>query len=202
MHKKQWIFESSKKIFTTILVILSFILFLILFKGTATPVYSEDILLPSFGNGQIKVRLYTDYFCGPCRTLEPKLEPVITKLVKKGVINITFIDTPIHPQTSLYAKKFLYILNEKKDFAYALRARAVLFEAAKNKITEKEKLEAYLKKKGIRFKPFNVNLTFRVLSSFFKEDRINSTPTCVIYKKGKKDTFKGRDIIKALEQLR
>jgi thiol:disulfide interchange protein DsbA len=195
-------FERSKKIFITFSIVIGFILFLVLFKGTATPVYAEDILLPSFGNGQIKVRLYTDYFCSPCRALEPKLEPVITDLVKRGIINIIFIDTPVHAQTSLYARYFLYILNEKKDFDHTLRARTVLFEAAKNKITEKEKLEAYLKKKGIRFKPFNVNPTFGGLSSLFKEDRINSTPACVIYKEGKIDTFKGRDILKALGQLK
>jgi thiol:disulfide interchange protein DsbA len=60
--------------------------------------------------------------------------------VKRGVINITFVDTPVHKETTLYAKYFLYILNEKKDFNHALRARAVLFEAAKQKITDSNKL--------------------------------------------------------------
>jgi thiol:disulfide interchange protein DsbA len=195
-------FEKSKKIFITISVVLGFILCLVFFKGLVTPVYAEEILLPSFGKGQIKVRLYTDYFCNPCRTLEPELEPVITDLVKKGTINILFIDTPVHPQTTLYAKYFLYILNENKKFKYVLRARAILFEAAKEKITEKEKLEAFIKKKGIKFKPFDTKPTFSVLNSYLKEDIINATPTCVIYNLGKKNKFTGLDIIRTLERLK
>lgn len=194
-------FERSKKIFITISVVLGIILFSVFFKGSVTPVYAEEILLPSFGKGQIKVRLYTDYFCNPCGTLEPNLEPVIIDLVKKGAINISFIDTPVHAQTTLYARYFLYILNEKKDFYHALRARAILFEAAKEKVTEKEKLEAFIKKKGIKFKPFDTKPAFGVFSSYLKEDIINATPTCVIYNLGKKNKFTGLDIIRTLERL-
>jgi thiol:disulfide interchange protein DsbA len=195
-------FEKSKKIFITISLVLGFILFSVFFEGTTTPVYAEDILMPSFGNGQIKVKLYTDYFCGPCSALEPKLEPVITNLVKKNIINITFIDTPVHAQTTLYAKYFLYIINEKKDFYHVLRARAILFEAAKEKITENEKLEAFLKKKGIGFKSFDTKITFGVFSNYLKEDKITATPTCIINNKAKKDRFIGLNIIKALERLK
>jgi hypothetical protein len=194
-------FERSKKIFITISVVLGFILFSVFLKGSVTPVYAEEILLPFFGKGQIKVRLYTDYFCNPCRTLEPKLEPVIIDLVKKGVINILFIDTPVHPQTTLYAKYFLYIFNENKKFEYVLHARAILFEAAKEKITEKEKLEAFIKKKGIKFRPFDTKPTFDVFSSYLKEDIINATPTCVIYNQDKKNKFTGLDILTTLERL-
>jgi len=195
-------FEKSKKIFITISVVFGLILFSVLFKGSLTPAYAEDILQPSFGNGQIKVRLYTDYFCGPCSALEPKLEPVITDLVKKNIINITFIDTPIHAQTTLYAKYFLYIVNEKKEFDHVLRARAILFEAAKEKITENEKLKAFLKKKGIGFKSFDTKSTFGVFSNYLKEDKITATPTCVINNKGKKYRFTGLNIIKTLESLK
>jgi thiol:disulfide interchange protein DsbA len=195
-------FEKSKKIFITISVVFGLILFLVLFKGSVTPAYAEDILLPSFGNGQIKVRLYTDYFCGPCSALEPKLEPVLTDLVKKNIINITFIDTPVHAQTTLYAKYFLYIVNEKREFDYVLRARAILFKAAKEKTTENEKLEAFLKKKGIGFKSFDTKTTFGVFSNYLKEDKITATPTCIITNKGKKDRFTGLNIIKALESLK
>ena len=216
-HKKHWIniglpvigiviaalnFERSRKTFVTVGLFLGFILFLALFQGTATPVYAADILLPSFGNGQIKVRLYTDYFCSPCRALEPKLEPVITDLVKRDIINIIFIDAPVHAQTILYARYFLYILNEKKDFDHALRARTVLFEAAKNKITESKKLEAFIKKKGIGFKPFDVKPTFGIFSSYLKEDKINKTPTCIIDNRGKRNRVIGDDILKVLAFLR
>ena len=194
-------FEKSKKIFISVSFVLGLILFSIFFKGSATPAYAEDIVIPSFGSGKIQVRLYTDYFCNPCRALEPTIEPLIIDLVEKEMITITFIDTPIHPQTRFYAKYFLYILNEYKDFKHALHARSVLFEAAKEKIKESEKLEAFITKKCLFFKPFDPTATLKIFSDSLKKDKIKSTPTCVIYKDGKRETFKGRDIKSALEQL-
>lgn len=195
-------FERSKKGIITISLVIGFILFSVFFEGSTTPVYAEDALLPSFGNGQIKVRLYTDYFCNPCRALEPKLEPLFRSLVKKSVITLTFIDTPIHSQTTLYAKYFLSILNENNDFDNALRARSVLFEASKENITDYEKLDSFMKKKGMRTRLFDPKSTFGVLSSYLKEDKINVTPTCIIYNKGKQERFTGLDIIKAIENIR
>jgi thiol:disulfide interchange protein DsbA len=195
-------FDMSKKILMTASLILGFILFSIFFQGMVTPLYAEEILIPSFGTGKTQVRLYTDYFCGPCSSLEPQLEKVIPDLVKKGVITITFIDTPIHKQSGLYAMYFLYILNEKKEFNYAFHARALLFDAAKNKITEKNMLEEFLKKKGIGFKPFDIKPTFSFFNTYFREDKINATPTCVI-SNGEKKSFTGiEDITKALERIK
>lgn len=195
-------FEKSKKIFISASLVLGFILFSFFFKGFATPAYAEDIVIPSFGCGEIQVRLYTDYFCNPCRALEPKIEPLIIELVEKGMITITFIDTPIHPQTPLYAQYFLYILKENKEFEHALHARSVLFEAAKEKIKEREKLEAFIKKNGLSFKPFDPAATLKIFSDSIKKDKIKATPTCFIYKDGKRETFEGRDIESALEKLK
>jgi thiol:disulfide interchange protein DsbA len=192
-------FERSRKTFVTAALFLGFILFLVFFHGAAAPVYAADTLIPSFGNGHVNVRLYTDYFCKPCSALEPKLDSAINDLVKKQIITITFIDTPVHKESTLYAKYFLYILNEKKEFKYALRARAILFEAAKQKITDSKKLEAFILQKGIRLKPFDVESTFGVLSSYLNEDNIKSTPTCIIENKGKKERFTGDNIVTALK---
>ena len=194
-------FEKSKKIFISGSLVLGLILFSIFFKGSATPAYAEDIVIPSFGGGKIQVRLYTDYFCNPCRALEPKIEPLIIDLVEKEMITITFIDTPIHPQTTLYVKYFLYILHENSKFKHALHARNVLFEAAKEKIKDSERLEAFIKKKGIPFKHFDPSATFKIFNESIRKDKIKATPTCVIYKDGKGETFDGRDIKSALEKL-
>ena len=194
--------ERSRKFFVTAALFLGFVLFLVLFHGSATPVYAADTLLSSFGNGPVNVRLYTDYFCKPCSALEPKLDSAITALVKEQVITISFIDTPVHKDTTLYAKYFLYILNEKKELNYALRARAVLFEAAKQKITDSKRLEALILQKGMRWKPFDLTSTFGVLGSYLNEDNIKSTPTCIIDNKGKKERFTGADIATALNRLK
>ena len=199
-------FETSKKILITACLIIGYILFSLFFQGMVTPLYAEEMPKSdfplSFGTGKTQIRLYTDYFCRPCSSIEPRLENIIPNLVKNGTISITFLDTPIHKYSTLYATYFLYILNEKKDFNHTMRARAILFEAAKNKVTEKEKLEKYLKSKGIKFKPFDIKPTFSLYNKYFQEDNINATPTCVIISNGEKSTFKGADdITKAFEGL-
>lgn len=179
------------------------ILFAIFFKGSATPVYAAETVLPSFGIGTIKVRLYTDYFCPPCRAMEPKIEPIITELVHKNIINLTFIDTPIYKHSALFARYFLYILNEKKDFELALLARAVLIGASLEKITDAPKMEEYLKGKGIKFKAFDTKPTVDIFNSYLKNDKINATPTCVIERDGKTEkVLGGPEIIAALERVK
>lgn len=157
----------------------------------------------TFGEGKTAVRLYTDYFCGPCSTLEPKLETLLIKLVKKKVIRITFIDVPFHKHSSLYARYFLYIVQPGLDFNRVTFARAMLFEAAKENISEKGKLEEYLTRKGLRFREFDAKPVFLSLEKLIKEDGIKATPTCVIYRGLKKEVYSGTSpIVKALENLK
>ncbi|MGB9716013.1 MAG: DsbA family protein [Thermodesulfovibrionales bacterium] len=195
-------FDMSKKFFIGASLIVGFIFFSIFLKSDILPLYAEEIIIPSFGNGKTTVRLYTDYFCGPCSKLEPQLEPLIVDLVKNGKINITFVDTPIHTYSSLYARYFLYILNEKNEFDYALKARSVLFEAAKNSITKKEMIEDFLIKRNIKFRPFNVSPTLTFLNSYIREDKINATPTCIISNIEKKSYVGSAEIMKALQGIK
>jgi thiol-disulfide isomerase/thioredoxin len=195
-------FERSRKAVITVSIMTGLILFSLLFEGSVTPVYAQDTSMPSFGNGRIEVRIYTDYFCNPCRAVEPELEPLIRSLVKKGKITVLFVDTPIHSLTPLYAKYFLYAVGANKDFSNALHVRSVLFEAAKQNVTGNQQLEDLLRQKGIKLKLFDTKTAFAALSSYIREDAINATPTCVIYDNGKKEKFTGPDIIKALERLK
>jgi thiol-disulfide isomerase/thioredoxin len=158
---------------------------------------------PSYGSGKVMVRLYTDYFCPPCRAMEPTLEPVIQDLVKRNIIQLTFVDTPIYPASPEYARYFLYALNKKTGFEHALRVRQVLFRAAEEKLVEKEKLEDRLKTNGIGWLAFDTKLVFQKLNVHLKEDDISSTPSVVIVNKEKKETFKGsKEIIPALQLLK
>jgi hypothetical protein len=177
-----------------------FFLFILAIAWTVT---AQEMTLYSFGKGKTQVRLYADYFCGPCSNLEPKIEYLISDLVKRNIISITFIDAPFHKYSSLYAKYFLYILNEKKEISHALKARTVLFEAAKIPIEEEAKLEAFLQNKGIKFKIFDTTPVFGVLQNFIVEDVLNTTPTSIIINGGKKEAFYNvDDIVKAFEKLR
>jgi len=176
---------------------------IILFFLAIHPAWGADPFLPSFGQGPVKLTIYTDYFCPPCRSVEPQLEPLIMDLMKKEKIHLTFVDTPIHPQSPLYARYFLYALNVKRDFHHALFVRNTLFSAAESQVLERKNLEDFLRAKGIVFMPFNINPILEVWNRLLNEDKIESTPSVVIHQGIKKELHKGSaDIIKALSELK
>lgn len=182
------------------MLVLSLAASVFVFQG---PLHAQGVFLPSYGQGKINVRVYTDYFCVPCRAGEPKIEVLLTDLVKANKIKLTFVDTPAHQETPLYAKYFLYILNNKKDFEHALFVRKALFDAASIKIITKEKLEEFLAQKGIRHKSFDTKQTFDALSKYIRDDGVKSTPTVVIDNGSQKQQFIGVDkIVNALELLK
>jgi hypothetical protein len=197
-------FKSPKKRFLTILLALTSAAgLLFFFSGATTPAYAAQPVMSAFGRGAVEVRLYTDYFCDPCRAEEGEVISLITELAGKNIIRVIFIDTPMHPETVLYAGYFLSALNAKRDLGQAVAARAVLFEAAGKKIREKEALEAFLKTKALDIRPFDATPVFKIFTNYLKEDRIDSTPTCVIIGPQGKQTLGGKeDIMKGLGSLR
>ncbi len=178
---------------------------LILYAGVAglEAAGGEENPLSAFGSGAIKGRLYTDYFCPPCRDMEPSLEPLLLDLVKNGIIHLTFIDVPNSRNTALYANYFIYSLGEKKDIDSAIHARRTLFEAAEKKAVEKNQLVNLLMDKGIGLKPVDLNPVFNYWNRYLREDQIRSTPSCVIVQEDLKETHRGSlEVIRALEVLR
>lgn len=179
------------------------LVFLLIIPGLTMPVSAADPLLPAFGQGAVEVRVYTDYFCGPCRAEEQEVMALIKDLVAKNRIRVIFIDTPLYPETVLYAGYFLAAVNAKREFGQAVTARAALFEASGLQIREKSELETFLAKKGLEMRQFETAPVFALLSKYIREDRINSTPTVVILSPQGKQMLGGREqILKALGDLR
>ena len=190
---------------------------------------AQNTPFPTYGAGAIHVWIYTDYFCPPCRAMEPALEPVLKDLVKRNIITLTLVDTPFKQYSSLYARYFLYALNarlnernapivskskkkssakalkdkNKNDFVDVLYVRNVLFDAAKSEqFSTKERIESLFKRKKIPFTVFDPKPVFDRFYNLMTEDKINSTPTCVILKGGMKEqAIGGDDIITALKQI-
>jgi thiol:disulfide interchange protein DsbA len=162
---------------------------------------------PSYGSGPVEVRLYTDYFCPPCRAMEPAVEPLLKDLLKKNAIRLTLVDVPFSQHTLLYARNFLYAIKENNDLEHAFRVRNVLLEASTQKdVTTQERIEALFKEKGIPFSiffaTFDAKPAFDRYNALLKEDNINATPTCVVIKNGQKKAFVGGpNIINALKAL-
>ncbi len=196
-------FDKTKIPLIALSMLLGLVFFLLVFKGSRTPAYAGENLITSFGSGRVEVRLYTDYFCGPCRAAEPEIESLLTNLMNNNTIRITFIDTPIHKETILYAKYILYILNgSQRTFSSILAARSALYEAAGQNIRNNNALEAFLSKKGFTLKPFDTTSVFKAFENHIKEDGINSTPSCVISGLNKKESFLGgANIIKGLKGI-
>ncbi len=196
-------FERNRKLLVTLAAAAGLLFFLLFFSGSATPVYAADPVLPAFGSGPVEVRLYTDYFCGPCSAEEAEVLSLISVLVGKNLIRVLFIDTPVHRETVLFAGYFLAALNAKNDFPQVVAAREALFEAAGKKITEKAALETFLKTKGIPIQPFDTAPVFKIFGNYIKEDQIRSTPSCVILGPQGKQTLIGKDeITRGLRGLR
>jgi len=193
----------SKRKLVGIFAVLGLLFFVVFFDGSVTPAFAAEPLKPSFGNGRVHVRIYSDYFCSPCSKLDPEIAGPIANLVKKNVITATFVDTPAHQHTALYARYFLYALNEKKDIDYANKVRHVLFQAATLNISDREKLEEHLKKNGVRYKVYDPTPSFSILSGYLTEDKIRSTPTVVILDSGRKQAVKGSaNITKAIGEIK
>lgn len=193
-------FMSNNRIPLLAFVILGYLFMSFAFNGSATPAYAEEISsIPSYGKGSWELIIFTDYFCPPCQRTEVDLKPVIDKLLSQGNVQITFVDFPGHPQTSMYAKYFLYAAKADTGYKNSMMARDALFTMAiQNNLqtevfaalrkTEKEKiiktneatLAKDLKKQGINLKIFDHKLVFKEWKNMIDTYKINQTPTCIL----------------------
>ncbi len=159
---------------------------------------------PAFGAGPVEVRLYSDYFCPPCQQVEPFLDPILKDLLLKNVIRLVLVDFPMHNETPLYARYFLYALKSRSDVDHALHVRGTLFRAAAGKeYLTAPKVEGLLKANRIPYAAFEPKPVFDRYNALMQEDKVRGTPTIVIVRGGGKETFVGgADIIKALKGLK
>jgi thiol:disulfide interchange protein DsbA len=166
---------------------------------------AEHETIPSYGRGPHEVLVFSDYFCPPCREMEPKLEPVLDALYKQGNVKIRFVDTPMHRETPLFAKFYLYAAKATPDYRSAMRARQVLFALAgkENVIWMDERIEEAFRKEKIAFTPFDFQTAQPELNRLIRDYRVDSTPTCVIVSPGGKPRkYAGAgDILKGLQSL-
>ena len=180
--------------------------FLFVFIISATSVAgADDETIPSYGRGPHVVIIFSDYFCPPCQALEPKLEPVLDALYRQGNVKIRFVDTPMHKETPLFAKFYLYAAKATPDYWSAMRARQVLFALAGkgNVIWMDEKVEEAFRKEKVAFTPFDFRTAQPDLNRLIRDNRVDSTPTCVILSPGTKARkYTGADeILKGLQSM-
>ncbi len=176
------------------------------FSGSTLPVYAAEAEPgPRFyGRGKTEIRVYSDYFCPPCRRAEPEMEKCLLEIARKGKGRIIFIDTPVHRETVLYAKYFIYALCAgKDDIGSAVRIRRLLFEAAEKEIMTESGLADFLKARNVPVVQRDARPFFKTYSHYIQEDQIKSTPTLVVVTPAGKTVYSSDDeIIKAMKKIR
>jgi thiol-disulfide isomerase/thioredoxin len=192
-------------LFLALLLPIVFCYLFITFISPAPAVDADKGILPSYGKGPHEVLIFSDYFCPPCQALEPKLEPVLDELYEKGSAKITFVDTPMHRETPLFAKFYLYAAKAAPDYRAAIRARQVLFALAakENVLWMDERIEEAFRKEKVAFTPFDFRTAQPDLNRLISEHRVDATPTCVILSPGAKaQKYTGaKDILKGLAAI-
>jgi thiol:disulfide interchange protein DsbA len=179
------------------------IIMMLILPATGLCAEGKEAPFPQYGTGPIQVRLYTDYFCPPCRAMEPSVEPILFDLLKRKVITLTLVDLPLSRVSALYAKYFLYALKVKNDRDHAFHVRNVLIAATSDRqMTTEARIAELFKSKGIPHTVFEAGPALERYNALIREDKVQATPTCVIIRDGKKGTFLGgTDIIAALKSL-
>jgi uncharacterized membrane protein/protein-disulfide isomerase len=195
--------KQKRTIPLSLCTIASFLFFVLAFSGSPVPAYAAELNLPAlYGSGPVEVRIYSDYFCSPCQSLENDSELIIDQLVARKKARILFIDTPVHQETAMYARYFIYSAWNDPGYAKAKSVRKLLFSAAKEKIENEAELMKYLHSHGVRTPMCQTADYFKALNGYIKQDKIHSTPTCVIVTKEGKSTYHSPgQIVDALQNL-
>lgn len=173
---------SGKRIPLMAFVFFGYLFIMLTFSGSTMPAYgAEKSPLPSYGAGPYELIVSTDYFCPPCRSLEAELDPALDEFLSRKGIRVTFVDVPLHKQTYLYAKYFLYVAKAARNYKEILHARRVLFSIAENQgITDEGNLAKALNAQGIAFETYDLKPVYHALNGIIKTHKINSTPTCIV----------------------
>jgi uncharacterized membrane protein/protein-disulfide isomerase len=163
-------------------VFVGYLFVILTFSGSTTPAFAaEQSLVPSYGSGSYELIVFTDYFCPPCQGLEAEMDPALNEILSKGGVKVTFADVPLHKETPLFVKFFLYIAKPTQNYKKILNARKVLFTLAKDKsITDDESLSKALAAQGIVFKPHDVQDIYPQLNELFQKYKVHLTPSCVV----------------------
>jgi len=168
---------------------------------SSAPGEPKDLI--SYGSGPVEVVLFTDYFCAPCREIEPYLEMTLPALLRAGA-QITFVDVPLSAHTTLYTRYFLYAANAAGGFDEVLHLRGVLADIAATGAAKSEQaLLQRLQEKEIRLALLDVRPAFDRMAERIQRFGVRGTPTCVVTEPGREPrTFSGgRNIATGLDQL-
>lgn len=161
--------------------------------GANTAWGAEKSLIPAIGSGPYELYIFTDYFCAPCQTLEPELDSALRELMARKSVKITFVDIPIHRQTILYNRYFLYAAHAAGSGRDLLLARRELFELARrDPAADEKKIVRLFKDRNIAFKVYDLKPVYSESNRIIRQFNVRSTPTCIVkYSPSNVRTYRG-----------
>ncbi len=158
---------------------------------------------PIYGDGPVEVRLYTDYFCLPCRAMKPEIDPVLKELVESNKVRLVMIDMPNSKDSVEYSKEYLRCLHiYTNDIETAIALKSHFHFAAEHGYPINDYLNS-MKIARSKGRDANISAVLSYYNAKISEDQVRATPTCIIEEEGKKESYVGRDkIIQALKNLK
>jgi thiol:disulfide interchange protein DsbA len=198
-RRKRWLYllgeinmgRRNRRYPLIVFTLLGFVIFILGFSGSTTPAYGEQII-PAYGGGTMEIRFYSDYFCPACRLVEPEIEPFMSNLTAKNKARVSFMDVPIHKESLLYIKYFLYYAKGNESFEEVIRFRKILFEAAEKGVRTEQDLRKYLGEHGALPQVRDISVPLQVLRNYFIGDKIKATPTMVVVESGSRKSYIGK----------
>lgn len=162
---------------------------------------ASDEAMPSIGQGQTCIRIYSDYFCPGCRKHEAEIAGLIQAILQERAhdCKICFVDVPMHGQaTQNYSAYFAACYSADRSARNILKARQVLFQLAERRVQDRGTIEQSLKNAGVRFTMDYGSIFhyFNEANRLIREDNVIATPTVVVVGKGGKTVLRGGKINK------
>ncbi len=151
------------------------------FPGVKSSWGAEKPVVPTIGSGPYELYIFTDYFCGPCQRLEAELDPALQELTARNSVKILFIDIPIHRQTTLYNRYYLYAARAASTGGDLLRIRRELFAlAGRDAAADEKKIVSLFKSRNIAFEIYDLKPAYGEFNRIIKQFNVRATPTCVV----------------------
>lgn len=151
------------------------------FPGVKPSWGAEKPVVPAIGSGPYELYIFTDYFCGPCQRLEAELDPALQELTARNSVKIIFVDIPIHRQTTLYNRYYLYAARSAATGGALLRIRRELFAlAGRDAAADEKKIVSLFKSRNIPFEIHDLKPAYGEFNRIITQFNVRATPTCVV----------------------
>lgn len=160
-------------------------------------------------NSPVEVYVFTDWACGGCRSIEPRLEAMAPKIMQKA--RLTFVDQEVHPSTLNFIPYNLSFMINNKPKYFELR-KALTRLSLETKEPTDEQVEAMARQLGVKYLQLHnsdVQVGTKYFENLVQQLNVEGTPTIVVVskndKKGKKlegpDEITESNVMQAIESL-